>query len=212
MAKKPEASTAWAYQSASTVNTTNKTVSLTGLTSFSHFTLTDNISPLPIRLESFAAAVKASVVGLEWQTGSETGSEQFELQRSYGSQEYSTIASFTPKGNNSRYEFNDLKPLAGTNYYRLRMTDRDGSVTFSTVVTAIIRSTNDVTIYPNPASSQLFINASVAGEIIVIDMYGKVVLARYVNGNNDAINISSLAAGHYIVKYNDFQTRIIKTN
>ncbi|WP_225035610.1 MULTISPECIES: T9SS type A sorting domain-containing protein [Winogradskyella] len=55
------------------------------------------------------------------------------------------------------------------------------------------------TIYPNPASNEFYINSTENVEVSIYDMLGKVVISKEVDSNN-AIEISSLKSGIYLVK------------
>lgn len=69
-------------------------------------------------------------------------------------------------------------------------------------------------IYPNPASDFLIINnnSSNFGEINanIVDMYGRDILNFSLNNGINELNISSLAAGAYVIRINNNQFRFIK--
>jgi hypothetical protein len=108
------------------------------------------------------------------------------------------------------YSFNDLRPTAGTNYYRLKQIDKDGNYSYSAIVS--LKSKNqDIRIsnvYPNPVRGELNLvisaPASEKATISITDLTGKVILQRstqLVSGDTyERINVQSLAAGTYLVK------------
>ena len=65
-----------------TVNTTNHTVTLNGINSFSYWTLGSSTSPLPVELTSFMARTVGSKVELNWKTATEVNNFGFEVERS----------------------------------------------------------------------------------------------------------------------------------
>ena len=96
--------------------------------------------PLPITLTSFTGVREGTRNILIWSTANETNNKGFELQRSANGEKFSSIASINSKAENGNsssvlnYTYNDDKPLAGTNYYRLRQLDKDGKESFSNIV------------------------------------------------------------------------------
>jgi photosystem II stability/assembly factor-like uncharacterized protein len=91
--------------------------------------------------------------------------------------------------------------------------DRNGKIWVSwnsaTVVTpsnitgqeAVFENVNQLSVYPNPASEEIFIdNASVGSEISISDISGRVLLNKTVQNSKQGIDISSLSTGIYLVK------------
>lgn len=73
---------------------------------------------------------------LNWSTLTETNTKEFTILRSDDYQRFIPIGSQSAMNNSSRlnnYVFEDLSPLNGINYYKLKLTDNDGSVTYSAV-------------------------------------------------------------------------------
>jgi len=64
-------------------------------------------------------------------------------------------------------------------------------------------SKSNITMHPNPASSELFIDFknSIAGsKVIIYDLGGKLLLQQNLNSTSNAINTSALQAGLYLVE------------
>jgi hypothetical protein len=174
-------------------------------------------SPLPVSITSFTGERRSDGNLLSWATATEANNKGFELQRSADGREFSTIAVIASKavGGNSNtmlnYSYIDPKALKGNNYYRLVQTDKDGKTSVSTVVFIKALKTDRleiVSVYPNPATTQLNLQlgAAKAGSVsfVVTDLSGKVVMqqmAQVAEGDNNLqLNISKLVAGNYFVK------------
>lgn len=88
-----------------------------------------SISTLPIELESFNAIPNNTGIELNWITASESNNDYFELQRSENGLEFvrlEKIPSKAPNGNsnsNILYAYQDVNPVKGINYYRLKQVD-----------------------------------------------------------------------------------------
>ncbi len=92
-------------------------------------------APLPIELISFRLRKpRQGTIRLEWSTGSEQQARQFVIERSADGQRFGAIGSVPANNHPSEYVFDDVEPLPGNNFYRLRMIDWSGVEAFSTVL------------------------------------------------------------------------------
>jgi hypothetical protein len=190
------------------------TVTQSGLSNFSPFGVHSGVTPLAINLTDIAAANKGSVNVITWATGHEDAGDRAELERSVDAKDFVSIATIQGKGSNSRYSYEDTKPVAGVNYYRLKMIDNMGAVSYSKVVSASVKGTNAmVTVYPNPAQDVLNISLSQAADfsITLTDVSGKLIQASHITGSSATIDMSKLQQGIYLLKYtNGSQTELFK--
>jgi hypothetical protein len=114
--------------------------------------------PLPVELTIFKAQVFDKQVDINWQTASERNTSRFELQRSLDAREFITLASIEAGGDSYQqksYRFSDNNPVIGINYYRLRQTDNDGSMTYSKIISAILDNDSpQIWVFQNIISNQ----------------------------------------------------------
>ncbi|RAK02313.1 hypothetical protein LX87_00433 [Larkinella arboricola] len=92
---------------------------------------------LPVRLVDFGGITVDHQVRLGWQTSYEQNSDYFTIERSRDARAFEAIGRVSSKGFSERlqtYGFSDPAPLKGTNYYRLRQVDRDGTYAYSKIV------------------------------------------------------------------------------
>jgi hypothetical protein len=171
---------------------------------------------MPVTLISFKGEQKNEGNLLYWSTSTETNNKGFELERSADGKSFSKIifvASKAENGNSNSqlsYSFNDEKPFAGTNYYRLKQVDKDGKFSYWDIVVLKnkIADFRISSLYPNPAKTEvrMVINATNAGRatVVVTDLTGKVIsqipTQLMVGENIQQINVQSLATGTYMVK------------
>jgi hypothetical protein len=73
---------------------------------------------------------------LNWAVNCTSNQAKFEVQRSGNGISFNTIANITASFDRclQPFDFMDSNPLAGLNYYRIKITDIDGTVSFSTFV------------------------------------------------------------------------------
>ncbi len=94
---------------------------------------------LPITLVSFKSAKEESAVKLTWITSSERNSAYFEVLKSTDGKTFLKIEDVKAAGtsnHNLTYNFRDINPAKGTNYYQLSSVDVDGTIQKSIIVSA----------------------------------------------------------------------------
>lgn len=121
--------------------------------------------PLPVTLVSFSGKAVEKAIDLKWTTTEEINASHFEIQRSGDAKNFEPIGKVDAKGDSKvvvDYLFTDQAPLPGTNYYRLKQIDRDGSYAFSKTISVLSDSGFRISVYPNPVTDVLHIESSTA--------------------------------------------------
>lgn len=111
---------------------------------------------LPVEWVSFDAKQVGETAVLEWRTASESNNDYFAVERGTEDVQFQEIGRVPGRGNQTTpqdYEFTDLNPLQGVQYYRLRQTDFDGSYNYSPIVALPFESIGPLFAYPSPANS-----------------------------------------------------------
>lgn len=111
---------------------------------------------LPIELVSFHGFIVNEMVQLDWVTASEINNDYFLIERSADAIHYDSIGMVRGAGNSTtenKYSFYDAFPSTGTNYYRLRQVDYNGSFSFSSAIAlkVIDEATNTFLLLSNPS-------------------------------------------------------------
>jgi hypothetical protein len=123
---------------------------------------------LPIKLISFSGTTENSVVSLRWVTAKEEGFDHFEIERASGDLVFEKIAQVNGTGYNTddehAYSITGATALIGTNYYRLKSVDLDGSFEYSSIVSMVVEASESITVYPNPSNGE-FVNVSANFEL-----------------------------------------------
>jgi hypothetical protein len=179
------------------------------------YTLTiTEASPLPVRLISFTAEKNGNSKNLlKWVSSEEINILKYEIQHSSDGTSFKNIAGAAIDARNlatnSYYNYADNAPYQKLNFYRLKITDRSGSITFSTI--AVINNGKNITagvsIFPNPAVNFLNIQTS-AGQngkaaVSIISGAGQIVYkSDYTIASESIINLNvkNLSAGYYVVR------------
>lgn len=122
---------------------------------------------LPVTLVEFRGTEKNSDITLQWKTGVEEDLNYYELERSNNGSDYTGIAMVFPWEDKSRtdYAYLDKNVPAGTNYYRLKMIDKNGTYTYSRILTFSPGGITglSIAVMPNPVTDIIHIQFNNAG-------------------------------------------------
>ncbi|HRO05998.1 MAG TPA: T9SS type A sorting domain-containing protein [Ferruginibacter sp.] len=166
------------------------------------------MGPLPVELLSFYASHEGKSHKIQWATATEINTKHFEVQRSANARNFETVGITNATGNaatGATYSFMVHHPWEGNNFYRLKIVDVDGSVTYSNIVLLKNDAAEQWAVYPNPTAQMLNVKIPLmAGQgstkAVISDMHGKMVIQTTVySGNVNAIDVSKLPAGIYIL-------------
>jgi hypothetical protein len=164
---------------------------------------------LPLKMGEFSASKQAVGIKLNWETLHEQNTAYFDVERSGNGQDFTAIGKVSAKGYSASkelYDFTDVAPLTGTNYYRLKLVDADNRISYSQTI--VIKNSNalvNIEIFPNPVSDllqvQLPAKQNGSANISITDATGKIVFTKPVQlstGNNaTSIPVRQLPNGVY---------------
>lgn len=205
-------------------------ITTAGISTFSPFTLATDLSftnnPLPINLVKFSVEkIAATQAGLSWELATACSPKaNFEIEKSTDGRVFSTLTTIAGNELNRFYSHTDTRLTKEVNYYRLKMIDEDGKVTYSKVI-AIINNSKSLlitSIVPNPvqhtASITIASTKAALAQLIIYDISGKLIKqsqAALTEGINTLpLNVENLPAGFYYLKLagttGNFSTQFIK--
>ncbi|MBL7814132.1 MAG: T9SS type A sorting domain-containing protein [Saprospiraceae bacterium] len=165
--------------------------------------LTLNISstPLPVEFISFDAQnTEGGKNQLLWATATEIHSQHYEVERSDDGTKFYPIGTVKAKGYGAKYDFIDLAPKAGINYYRLKQVDTDG--TFSYTKTEAVetgKGRKSIKVYPTVTKDIITIEDDKlnGGAVTIFNNMGQLVFtAKQAN----RVDMSALPSGMYLVQ------------
>ncbi|WP_084299312.1 T9SS type A sorting domain-containing protein [Dyadobacter tibetensis] len=176
------------------------------ITSFSSFIYvsTTEQSPLPVTLAQFNVNKHEKNVILTWKTTNEQNSKSFIIERSTDAKSWDVVGQVAASGESTSerpYDFTDVSPLSGVNYYRLKMIDQDDTYAYSRIRSVRMDGVAGVVLYPNPVSNRLLfkeVKAETVNRVLVYDNAGR----AHIELNklpSDGINVAGLSSGIYIV-------------
>ena len=175
-----------------------------------------NFTTLPVTLLSFSATKGNKNVLLNWNTSSETDMTHYEAQRSSNGRNYKPIASISSNNQSqSAYYFDDLNPLSGVSFYRLKMLGRAGYQKYSSVVVVNFNNNNTLALSPCPwkKGSNLYINNPGREEFRIqfYDALGKMSANLTCYSNLVQTNNLSSQSGNLFYKILNTKDQLIST-
>jgi hypothetical protein len=158
---------------------------------------------LPLKITSFDITPMGQCkVHAAWQAEEDDQLDHYTIEQSTNGTDFTGVADMQPKGGTGNmygYDFNSQQTNA---YFRLKMINKSGGFIYSTVLyrTDLCRSTDVVSIYPNPASDQIEVRGAKAGsQLIIYDGAGRALITKKLSANDNTVIISKLPAGVYPV-------------
>jgi len=186
---------------------------VTGFSGFYlHTTLTN--APLPVMVNYLNGRKQAGKHLLDWKvTCVSTTGVTITLERSMDARNYSGIYTITADAArcNQPFDYTDAQPLPGMNYYRLKMVDANGKITYSTTVALLnaYKGFEIISIAPNPVTAGNFklnvtSTTALTMQIIITDMQGRTVSSQSIpvvaGFSSIPMNARNLAAGTYTIQ------------
>lgn len=167
-----------------------------------------NRNSFPVEWIGFDGHVTGKEVVLNWTTASELNNDHFEIERAADGVNFETIGILAGNGTTTekmRYQFADLNPSLGTNYYRLKQVDFDGQFAYSEILSFTVAPSNfRYNVFPNPTTD--FLKVSTTQDKIVhielLNLSGQVVNVpqQQWDGFQWELSVGHLQPGTYLIR------------
>ncbi|MGB8194954.1 MAG: hypothetical protein WCF67_23665, partial [Chitinophagaceae bacterium] len=171
------------------------------------FTLPGALSGLPVEFTYIKALEKTGRISVEWGIATEEDIKDYTIEKSDDGRLYAELGVIAATGKKT-YTWSDLQPANGNNFYRIRATELDGTVKYSTVtIVNLSKSGKGASVYPSIVRSGQFnlqLTNLPAGnyKLNLFSTIGQLVFSRTINhgGGSSTQSItlpSSLQKGVY---------------
>lgn len=194
---------------------TSLQVTILGTGNAANYIALDNIvfsstSLLPVQLTQFTATNEGLKNSLAWTTASEVNNKGFEIERSQNSADFYAIGNIKAQGKAANYTFTDFTPLTGTNYYRLKAVDNDGSFQYSkTVAVETSKGKKNIKVFPTNTDGIVNIqndDLSVP-QVSVFNAIGQLIFTRK---STNRVDLSTLTAGMYLIEVHTSNGKVME--
>lgn len=184
------------------------TVTITNLTQFSKYALSNSGSPLPVTFTSLTGSIRNGKANLSWNIADEHNVDRYEVEESANGRQFQAFTQ-VDAASRSSYQAIDAQLHTGANYYRVKAVDIDGKLTYSKIIRLDNNSAvdNDIRVYPNPSRGELNLGLNIpAGnyQIRLINAVGQTVyqqpLTHEGGSRSMQLGLPKLSSGVYQVE------------
>lgn len=161
---------------------------------------------LPLNILSFTAATINRTTSLKWAISNGTDINYFVVEYANAApQNFTSVATINAtetQGNIADYTFIHKYPLNGNNFYRLKIVNKNGIVSYSNNIMINFSGASAI-VYPNPASQKIFLSipGNYSGELRIFSSLGRLCIKKLIYNTNTAIPISTLSPGNYYIEF-----------
>ena len=158
----------------------------------------------------FATGLSGALVNgfakLTWATATEVSTKSFVIEKSIDGKSFSTLELIPAKNKPSAYEYTDASKLTGSAYYRLKVTNNDGSYSYSSSVQLSNKVSVKMSVYPNPVVNTATVShtQAVSGAVLKVSSISGKTISTYnvqLGATQTSINVGNLTKGNYVISY-----------
>lgn len=165
-----------------------------------------NWTVLSVELLDFYATVQKDDIQLDWTLGAADNLLTYDLERSTDGMTFKKIAQLEANAWTFKYHYKDQEvALNQRYYYRLKMIEKDGRFSYSSVLSAEIKGAASVfEVYPNPAQHLLNItffentkHPTEENRFVLYDALGQMTKEWKITDKSMVLDVSTLPDGVY---------------
>jgi hypothetical protein len=149
------------------------------------------------------SVINAHSIKISWTLSDLSGGETIQVERSNDGLHFTELTSLPADQLTTGYSYTDQSPLTGENDYRIKITDRDGNLVYSKIITESITETGSLQVFPNPCSSgnfQIRFHSVQAAMVRIFSLDGRLLSMQSLNGQSlYAISTPTASNTHVLV-------------
>jgi glucose/arabinose dehydrogenase len=161
---------------------------------------------LPVTLKLFTAKAFSTYNEIKWEAVNEFNISMYEVEFSTDAINYQKAGTVNAINNGNENKYSFQHPVADFTklFYRLKITEHSGRITYSAIALVTKKSNSTVRIYPMPLTEDrcTIISEKPVEQMILFSMEGKQIFNRNMNNASGTINIPlpHLQNGVYFMK------------
>ena len=168
------------------------------------------LNPLPVLLSSFTGMPNKCDAVLLWKTSQEINTDKFVVEQSSNGLNFTAVSEIKAANSSTgkAYQTSISQPT-GIMYYRLKLLDKDGRFSYSPIVTVRTNcsSTDYLTVYPNPVSTNLTVSFHTTykgqANLLIVNAVGQQLVTQKIKitaaANTINLDMSNYAPGIYML-------------
>jgi len=142
---------------------------------------------------------------LRWTAFYTGDGEYFVVEHSHDGNRFEMVGALRGSGPGSRYTLTDDAPFNGTNFYRVKYSDKTGMFRYSKTVEVAVAANPSFRFYPNPVDKSLIIQIDHLADMEIINSLGAVLLKKQLEPGLQVVNVGMLPKGNYYLRITDKQ-------
>ena len=167
-----------------------------------------------IQLHSFIATSQENRVELEWATEWEKDFDFFTIERAASNVEFKELGTVKGKGSTSTemsYNFTDKEPLIGQVFYRLKVTNSDGTMEYNKMISVYYegQTASLSELYPHVVNQHHLVwepSKAPVREVKLLDLSGQMVYSHIAQNNIHELPLpKEIKPGSYLLIVLDCQ-------
>ncbi len=180
-----------------------------------HNVIISGTGPLPIELIDFSYEMQSDQILVQWTTASESNNELFSVEKSFNGISFlhnGAIIGLRFSQDENRYSFIDPSPEQGYNYCRLKQVDVDGTLSYSSIITANNKYSSEHILHPTLTSDKLTLQLGKSTgtklDIQIINRLGS-LLGQFTTPEDETsyvLDVAHLESGNYFLRVNNGQS------
>jgi hypothetical protein len=172
---------------------------------FSGFFIFTQSSTLPLTDLQFTGKQNKRIIQLEWKTNEEKDVLRYALEMSADGIHFSKLMTQTPHNHatNNLYQYPDVSDwTTASKWYRLKVIEKSGAVTYSTVLKFNAIEVDAFSVAPNPVVANCFISGlKNEGILRLLNSNGTIIREMKVQSTSLIVEMKELPAGVYVLQY-----------
>lgn len=149
-----------------------------------------------------------SKIILSWMV-SGTLPDFFAIERSNNGKTYEVITVLTNLSTQKSYLWTDDAPVNGRSFYRIRYSFKEGDSLYSKTVPVTVIGEPTFRFYPNPVDHVLIVRSEAPLDVVITDANGRMRITQLRITGLQAINVSSLEKGIYLIRFINKHTNMV---
>ncbi|MEP7252712.1 MAG: T9SS type A sorting domain-containing protein, partial [Ginsengibacter sp.] len=171
-------------------------------------------SVLPLQAYAFSGYRRMSENYLDINISNADNVKNIFIERSSNGTDFTSLSNAVATWNSlaGKHSYIDKEPFKGNNFYRLKILDKDGSISYS----KIIKLSNNLVkfgVYPNPVKDNVILNIDEGKyQIKISDQNGRIVESKFASASGNfviKIPVNKLSSGIYYLSVQDEQGNLI---
>jgi Secretion system C-terminal sorting domain len=170
---------------------------------------------LPLKFVEFVCKENKGNVEIKWTTKEENLLLKYQVQSSIDGNNFNSIADVNAKNDvaENLYSHVDKFTTTGWRFYRLKIFETNGKITYSPIIKLWVGSTSQLLVYPNPAKKEIKINfksQSSIYTIAIVNSGGEIVKQITTLQPFTTVNLESLSSGTYFIRIHSIGQTIVQ--